>query len=319
MSELISVLIPAYNHQNYIESCLESFIAQTYPNIEVIVLDDGSPDDTWQMIESLKKRCEARFTRFICARKENEGISKTLNRALSMASGEFVFICASDDSVTPNALTDLYAEMTDPELGVVMGNCLIIDDDGQQCYWDKKRNNVYSTKDAVYLSFTEYLDKTRPDVDFYSGEFGNYPSLLKENYIPNGYLIRKRWMDHIGGYSEKAPFEDYFLMLQLSKYTKMKCIKSDTFFYRWHATNTIKKPILKTDISLGLKMLAQEVDIVCERGLEEFKPIINEFYARKMPKCLFNLPGVIRVDKYKYNEVSVISFRLLGFSFEIKR
>ena len=320
MESLISVVIPAYNHSRYIGECLDSFIAQTYQNIELIIVNDGSTDNTAEVITSYADRCEERFERFVFIDKENEGVNKTLNKGLSLAEGEYVFLCASDDKVTPNAIKSLHSGfIDDPDCGLVVGNCLIMDGDGNQCYWDKKRNNVYELRSARFKSFNEFLINSRPDVNFYNGSFGSYASLLKGNYIPNGYLIRKRWIDYIGGYSEKAPLEDYYLMLQLSKCTKLKCIKSDTFFYRWHASNTIKKASSKLDFPLGLKVLSQEVEIVTEGKLEEFKPLINEFYARKMPKSLINLPGMLKVNKFKFNGKSVISFWFVGFSFELVR
>ena len=61
---LVSVLIPAYNHSEYIEECINSFIIQTYLNLELIIINDGSTDDTHQKIENCRTICEERFVRF---------------------------------------------------------------------------------------------------------------------------------------------------------------------------------------------------------------------------------------------------------------
>ena len=121
-----------------------------------------------------------------------------------------------------------------------MGDNYIIDELGQKCYWDLCRNNIYDLEKAKYKTFGDYLKKARKDINFNSIQFGNYRSLVKGNYIPNGYLIRKSIIDQIGGYSEKAPLEDYYLMLQISKIAKLRYIDIPLFNYRWHSNNTIK-------------------------------------------------------------------------------
>ena len=79
---LVSVLMPAYNHQNYVQEAINSIIHQTYKNIELIVLDDGSTDDTWEILKSLKQQCDERFVNVVFETKENEGICATLNKLL---------------------------------------------------------------------------------------------------------------------------------------------------------------------------------------------------------------------------------------------
>ena len=63
MKELVSVVIPAYNHEKYIQTTIESVIAQTYKNIELLILDDGSSDNTWNKIQEMREKCERRFVR----------------------------------------------------------------------------------------------------------------------------------------------------------------------------------------------------------------------------------------------------------------
>ena len=77
---LVSVLIPAYNHEQYVQLTIRSIIEQTYQNIELIVIDDGSKDSTWEKISELKSECEKRFRRVDFSTQENSGTCKTLNR-----------------------------------------------------------------------------------------------------------------------------------------------------------------------------------------------------------------------------------------------
>jgi alpha-1,3-rhamnosyltransferase len=102
--DLISVIIPAYNHEMYIGETIRSLIIQSYENVELIILNDGSRDNTNQVIRDIRLECEKRFVDFKYINKDNEGIIKTLNKGLSLAGGKFIYIIASDDSAEPDAL-----------------------------------------------------------------------------------------------------------------------------------------------------------------------------------------------------------------------
>ena len=240
-SNLVSVLIPAYNHEKYIQETIKSIINQSYRNIELIVIDDGSKDNTWQKIQEIKKECEKRFVRVYFETKQNEGTCKTMNKLLSYAKGDFIYLIASDDLAKPQAIekeVDFLCKNLDYSLCV--GNNEIIDFEGKVCYWDKFRNIVYKKNCAKFLTFGDYLqDRTKFNLS--SKKFGEYKSLYKRNYIPNGYLIRKSIFQKIGFFTKEAPLEDWWLMLQISKYSKMKYLNEVLFSYRWHDFNTIKQ------------------------------------------------------------------------------
>ena len=104
---LISVVISAYNHEQYIEECIDSIINQTYENIELIILNDGSNDKTAEIINSKSDHCKIRFKRFLFIDKENEGLPKTLNRGCYKSKGTFLAFIGSDDSYESNAIETL--------------------------------------------------------------------------------------------------------------------------------------------------------------------------------------------------------------------
>lgn len=237
---LVSVIIPAYNHENYIQETIESIINQTYKNIELIVIDDGSKDSTFDKIQELKEVCEKRFSRVHFETKQNEGTCKTLNKLLSLAKGEYIYLIASDDLAKPNAISTMFEFLnSNKDYGLAVGKNELIDSNSEKIYWGKDRQTVRDKNLSVYETLDEFLSDLR-GFDFNSDRFGKYSELLEnENHIPNGYLIRREILDLCGRFSPKAPLEDYFLMLQLSKYTKFKFIDEILFSYRWHETNTM--------------------------------------------------------------------------------
>lgn len=244
MSALVSVIVPAYNHQNYVQETIQSIVDQTFQAIELIVINDGSKDNTHQKIEEIRELCEQRFVSFKYINKENEGVVKTLNMGVKLAESPYVYIIASDDLAEQDAVEILYEFLSEhSEYGLVTGGNLLIDENSKQCFWDKYRNIVYEKGQAVYVSMDDFLKKSRPNLDFSSNGFGTYRELLIGNHIPNGYLMDRETILSFGGYSEKGVLEDLYVMLQISKLKKLKFIDKPLFHYRWHSENSIKNEI----------------------------------------------------------------------------
>lgn len=237
---LVSVLIPAYNHEKYIQETIRSIINQTYQHIELIILDDGSQDSTWEKIAEMQKASNERFARVHFETKNNEGTCRTLNKLIGLAKGEFIYMIASDDVAKPTAIEEEVKFLsTHQDYALVACNNEIIDSESNVAYWDKNRNLVYNKEGAEYLTFKEFLEKDRK-ITFSSDRFGTYESLYMGNYIPNGFLLRKSVLSIFGGYSLNAPLEDWYLVMQVAKYAKMKYIDKVLYSYRWHGANNVK-------------------------------------------------------------------------------
>lgn len=111
----ISIIIPAYNVENYILACLESIMNQTYTDFEVICVNDGSTDDTQGVID---KVCDI-DRRIVSVSKEHEGVSAARNYALKLAKGKYICFVDSDDYLVPDALTKLFEKMETNQLDIV--------------------------------------------------------------------------------------------------------------------------------------------------------------------------------------------------------
>lgn len=106
---LISVIIPAYNVDKYLGRCLDSVLGQTYDNLEVLLVDDGSTDST----EEICDRYAGKDPRIHVIHKENAGVSAARNDALNMACGELIAFADADDHYEPDMLECLYNKMTE--------------------------------------------------------------------------------------------------------------------------------------------------------------------------------------------------------------
>lgn len=104
MDPLISVVIPVYNSEKYIKKCIRSVVQQTYKNLEIILVDDGSPDNCGNICEGYAKK----DNRIIVIHKENGGLSTARNEGIVKASGEYLFFIDSDDSISNDCIEKLY-------------------------------------------------------------------------------------------------------------------------------------------------------------------------------------------------------------------
>ena len=180
MKDLISVVVTCYNHQDYIEQCLRSIFEQTYKNIELLVLDDGSTDKSAQIIQ--ETLVDSPFpTRF--ESHENMGVVKTRNKALQQIQGTYFIFVDSDDFLDSDFIESFYTTMLQEEADIVYGD--LYDPD----------------KKEFYLKSRPY-DKV---------------AFLTENFISNCSLIRRSVADGI--YYDEAlnreKLEDYDFLLNL--------------------------------------------------------------------------------------------------------
>ncbi|MBD8003441.1 glycosyltransferase family 2 protein [Phocaeicola faecium] len=114
----ISVIIPCYNVDSYIEECVKSVISQTFRDIEIIIVDDGSTDSSPQICEELAKQ----DSRIRIVHKINGGLSDARNVGTQMAVGEFIFYLDGDDRLVSDALYLLYGIAKDKNADIVQGN-----------------------------------------------------------------------------------------------------------------------------------------------------------------------------------------------------
>lgn len=107
MEKKVSIVIPAYNVEQFIVGCIDSARMQTYDNTEIIVIDDGSQDNTWKLMESM---CE-KDQRIRIYHQENRGVSATRNRGIDLAEGYYCVFLDGDDYLEPNAIAVMVSAM----------------------------------------------------------------------------------------------------------------------------------------------------------------------------------------------------------------
>lgn len=214
-SKLVTVVIPVFNHASFVRQCIESAIAQDYPNIELIIIDDGSSDGSLAVIETLLPACRARFARFECRARENRGLPATLNEALQWAQGEYFSALASDDVLLPGKTSRLLAGICDDsDVAGIFGGCEYIDAGG-----------VLIGEESAALAYFDFEDVIR-----------------HRHFIQaSTQLLRTERVRDTGGYLEGVYIEDWYMWLKLTESGyRLKNIPDILARYRYHDSNISK-------------------------------------------------------------------------------
>lgn len=212
------MVIPSFNHGAYIQTCIESVICQDYRNIELIIIDDGSTDDSIDRIREKITACMNRFTRFEFRSRNNKGVAETINEAIDWATGSYFAAIASDDLLHPNKTSILLRNIDNEQSDVVgiFSSCELINQNGAVV-----GNRSFATN---YLTFNEIIT-------------------CKYSIPASSQLLRLEKVREVGGYPAQLGIEDWYMWLALTnKGYKLKIISDFLVQYRHHDDNTSKNP-----------------------------------------------------------------------------
>ena len=131
MDELISVIVPIYNTEKYLVECVESIRKQTYSNIEIILVDDGSTDASIEICDEFAEK-DSRVRVF---HKENEGVAVARNFGIQQSNGQYVVIVDSDDVAVDKMIEVLYTQIKENDADIAVGNYYIYDESDGNFYY----------------------------------------------------------------------------------------------------------------------------------------------------------------------------------------
>ena len=225
----ISVIIPAFNAASYLRQCIESVQKQTYTNVEVIVVNDGSTDGTKTILESIAG-ADSRVRVF---HNENKGVSAARNFGLQRATGEFISFCDADDFMEPTMLEELYSAMKQYDCDWAVCNVKMIFNDGTTKTRLNLRDEVFDIASNRPL-FIEGLMR------FYYDN-ANWNKLFKASIIQNNRLRFEEDMNI---------WEDLLFNLQYAQFaTKAFLLSKPLYNYRvlqnslFNGNNGMKIPL----------------------------------------------------------------------------
>lgn len=213
MNKLVSIIIPTYNAGQYIREALSSALSQNYQNFEIIVIDDGSTDDTEEIIKKYFIKDNIHYIQT----KHSGLASMARNTGLKASKGHYIAFLDADDTWTPDKLK-LQIELFDEATALVYS-------DGEIIGQSKKNGQKYSDL-----------------VKFYKGHV--FHKLILKNFIAtSSVVVKKSALDELGMFSENPKLrvgEDYDLWLRIAQKYKIKYSPKILFSYRIHPDSVTK-------------------------------------------------------------------------------
>lgn len=249
---IVSIIMPAYNQARYVEEAIQSVLSQTYNNWELIIVDDGSPDN----VKEVASKYTDSETRIKFYHTDNHGPSAARNFGVKMSSGEFILPFDADDKIAPEYLEKCIREFREkPSTDLVY------------CRWQ-------------FFGDTRYTPELR-----YSG----YRELLANNSIFCSAMYRRKDFDRVGGYDESIPFglEDWeFWIRMLDAESEVTQLPDILFFYRRRKVSRSQKADIPDKSKVTMQHIYAHNREKYEANYPDMLSELNELYylRRRMEK-----------------------------------
>ena len=269
---LVSVICLCYNHQNYVRDAIDSVWEQTYPNIELIVVDDASDDNSQIVIKDhLRERENVKFI----ALKDNRGNCGAFNQGWRESSGEYIIDLAADDILEPDRVSIGVARLQQmgKEYGLHFSDAKLIDRAGKQI-----GNHITAN----------YFEDDVPEGYLFTQLLGKY--FLN----PVTMMYTKDLLDYLGGYDESLAYEDFDLWVRSSK----------KFKYCYSAQLLVSKRLLAKSHSTGQynpgSNILKSTYKVCIKAFElcddekEYKALLTRINFEMQPAAVSFNWGIVR-------------------------
>jgi glycosyltransferase involved in cell wall biosynthesis len=221
----VSVVIPSYNHARFISQAVHSVLNQTESDLELIVVDDGSTDNSLQILGNISD------PRLKVISQSNQGAHAAINRGLELATSEYLAILNSDDMYHPQRLKKLVGILMEyPETGLIGSYIQVINSEGASL----------GIKHGYHDLESWALEK--PEQSFRSGEELRMV-LLTENYwaTTSNYVFSRRWYRCVGTFRPLRYAHDWDFALRIGKQARLLMVPEALLSYRIHQTNTINE------------------------------------------------------------------------------
>ena len=261
----VSVVVPAYNAERYLEECLTSILAQSFPDLEVILVDDGSTDRTPEIAQTFVPRIRYH-------RQENQGVAGARNTGIRLAEGEYVSLVDADDALCPRA-TETQVELFTryPQAGMVHGGAHLIDELGRSL--GRRGSPV-----GEAVSYAPSRQAVR--------------HLLKRNTVVcSSVMVRKSCFEEPGGFRQEfVPGEDWEMWLRIAAHHDVIYIGRPLARYRSHPASLTAGFTVKSVEASHSKILRS---LFSENGLAEHQDWEAYAYASN-DRTLARLAGHLR-------------------------
>jgi glycosyltransferase involved in cell wall biosynthesis len=286
---LVSVVVPCFRHENFVADCLESVCSQTYPEIELIVIDDQSQDRTFEVAADLcaSQKYRERFRKVTCQRNEkNIGAHASLNKGVGLAQGETIALLNSDDQYHPSRIFELRQALRDRRTEFAFSNYVFIDDANREVPFD-----------LLFIELQAWTVTARNSFPALSFAF-----LQRQIALSTGnFFLTKKLFERVGGFLDLKYCHDLDFVLQAVRLCEPAFVDKPFYRYRVHEGNSFR--------SLGEAALA-ETEFALTRYFKacEFSGTINS-----LAPCAVNWPGFFEVLLKRWNLEAYYTRAISGY------
>ena len=216
MNKTVSVIVPVFNAEKYLKRSIESILNQTYKDLEIIIIDDKSTDNSKKVIQKYAAS-DNRIRTFYS--EMNQGVSKSRNIGLKSFSGDYVLFMDSDDYIVPDAIEKMVDASNKYDADIIDSYHLII--------YNKNNKNYYFTENKV------------PKKDLVMGSLKDNIDILTKSTYVTGKLIKKELIDGLLFDEKLLRYEDLVFEHQLKKRIKNMVFLKDVIYYYYQVSDSL--------------------------------------------------------------------------------
>ncbi len=283
---MISIIIPIYNSQNYIYDCLSSIAKQSYKDYEIIIVNDGSSDNSVSIVE--KFRQEHPFLEIVLIHQENKGQSSARNTGIKQSKGNYLYFLDSDDTIFPETLEELYSLSSTYQLDVAIGENNIVNCNKIKYISAGIDEDIICDKDKIIRAYTENK--------WYNVVWNKLikTSIIKDNNIwfPEGYIFE----------------DELWSFILATKISSLGIIRKPLYNYNIRDNSTMTSNLgAKRWFGMSRILPLMKDYIVCQNLTKNYN--IARFFILKIVMTLSGLN-----DNNALNYDTFIKLRLLNYA-----
>lgn len=238
---LVSIIIPVYNHATYIEQTLDSIVNDTYPNKEILIINDGSTDNSHEVIENwVVQNSHTIHTHYI--NRENKGVSYTINELFDCSSGQYILGLGSDDYLINNTISKRVNLLkNNPQKLMVIGDAIVVNAEGKITH-ESGNFEFHHGKKKNY--FTDWGLK--------------YEIIRNWSVVGPVIMFDRKIFDIIGRYDNSLIVEDWDFYLRAVSKDLIVFLDQKVAAYRVHGNNTISNPKVALEFRRSMMQAARQ-------------------------------------------------------------